>query len=272
MRHVIIFCVLFTAVTPFCFAECAQQIEKDIVKSDKAPCQTQDGPVNTLLENILKKLNNRTKTLKTLEADVKFLTIRDPEMLDSKVLKKGKLYYKSEKNRSWIRIDFYTLKVDDEEEEKRVENIVFDGLWLTMVDHENETVNLYEQAPEKKPIGAFDFVNRNFPMVGFTKTADLKKEYEIKLLDSKKSDPNGLAHINLVPKIESRHEDEYKKIDIWVDKKTFFPTKMVTISTEDDVYDLVLTNLKVDKNIKNTVFVVETPKGFSKNIEKLKKQ
>lgn len=266
MRYFVLSCIL--SMASLCFAE----NEKSSVKSDETVCQEKAETAQSPLDKILENLNNRTKSLKTLESDVKFLAIKDPEILNSRELKKGKLYFKSEKNRSWIRIHFVTSQVDDEEEENRIENIVFDGIWLTMVDYENESVNKYEQAPEKEPIGAFDFINRNFPMIGFTKTEELKKDYNIKLIDDSKDDPNGLISINLKPKKESKHVEDYKTIDIWVSKKTFLPTKMVTKSTEDDVYELILTNVKVDKKMKNGVFVVETPKGFSENIEKLKKQ
>ncbi len=267
---------VLVAIIPLCSAETVKRC------NDKKPtpkcCKKQEQPKEPCPESkseldiTLEKMHQKTSSLNTFQADVSYLFIQDPDLLDSQRLQKGKLYYKKQKNKSNIRINFNTLRIDEEDEENHKEQIIFDGVWLTKVDYQNETVSSWQQAEKDKPINAFEFVSKNFPMAGFTKTQDLRKHFDIKLAENSDNDPNNQIHLHLTVKKGSKYKDQYKKMDLWVGKKSFMPTRMLTLSIEGDIYDIRLLKPQVNKNIKNSVFMVETPKHFSQNREPLKKK
>ncbi len=58
----------------------------------------------------------------------------------------------------------------------------------------------------------------------------------------------------------------------WIDNDTFLPAKMTATSTEGDIFDIQLLDIKVNKKIKNAVFKLETPNHFSQNRAPLKKK
>ena len=242
---------------------------KNICQPDKC-CQPKEemSPLDKTLDSMQKK----TDSIKTFQADVTYLFIQDPDLLDARRLQTGKLYYKKDDKKSNIRINFETLAIDEEDKEQHKEQIIFDGVWLTKIDYVNETVNSWQQAEENKPVNAFEFVSRNFPMVGFTKTEELRKHFDITLIENPKDDPNNQIHLNLKVKKDSKYKDQYKTMDFWVDKKSFIPVRMKTISLEDDVYDIRILKPLINKNFKNSVFLVENPKHFSQNREPLKKK
>lgn len=267
--------MLIAMITP-CLAEnCTENSDNGTVtnctatenKSEK-PCEK----VKSELDITLEKMHQKNVSLNTFQADVSYLFIQDPELLDSKRVQKGKLYYKKQKAKSNIRINFDTLSIDDEDEEKRKEQILFDGVWLTKIDYENETVSSWQQAEKDKPVDAFEFLSKNFPMAGFTKTQDLRKHFDVTLVEDGKNDPNDQIHLHLKVKKGSKFKDQYKTMDLWVGKKSFMPVRMLTFSVEGDIYDIRLLKPLLNKNIKNSVFVVETPKHFSQNREPLKKK
>jgi len=223
------------------------------------------------LENILEKLDLTTSMLNSLEARIEYLFIQDPEMLDSRSLQKGNIYYLRDKQRSKLRVNFNTRKQDDDDEQKHVEQYIFDGVWLIRVDPQLEKVDHYQQAPEDKPLDVFEFISHNFPMLGFISTKQLKKNFNIELVGDQGAKPGELMQLHLTAKKDSAYREDYSDIDFWVDAKNHLPTRMLSKSQEGDVHDVKILDMKLNKKLKNGVFKVETPKHFSKNVVPLKK-
>lgn len=240
--------------------------------SQKKIAGAEEKPIGEMkLAEILDRLGKANLKLRSYEAKMSYLFIQDPDLLESRRLQKGKLYYLKGEKRSFLRINFETLKQDDEKKQKHVEQYIFDGVWLTKIDHQNKTISAYQKAPIDKPIEAFEFINESFPMLGFTKPEKLAKEFEITLAEAKPSDPNDQVCLHLKVKKDSVYKNDYKWIDFWVDKTAFLPVRMITMSLEGDKYDIVLSQIKVNKKIEKTRFSVETPLNFSKDINPLKK-
>lgn len=222
------------------------------------------------LEDILKRLRYNNSRLESYKCKVRYLVIQDPELMDSRTLRKGILYYKKDDSGSRIRVNFDTVKQDDETEQKQNEQFIFDGVWLTKIDYSMKKVDHYQQSQLTKPLDVFEFVSHNFPIVGFSKIENLHKQFEIKIVE-KPAKSGKPIRLHLKVKKDSVYKDDYTEIDFWIDSKTFLPARVVSHSTEDDIYDIQLINAEINKNLKNTVFKVENPKDFSENRHPLKK-
>ena len=236
-------------------------------KQNSATDKEHDGKVNAILD----RLEKQTNRLRSYEAKIEYLVIQEPELLDSRILRKGRLYYQKEQDASRVRVNFETLKQDDGDEEQHIEQFIFDGVWLTKIDYQLEKVDFYQQAPEDKPVDVFEYISHNFPMVGFTKTENLLKDFEVKLINQP-GDPNTPIHLHLKVKKDSPYKDDYTAIDFWIDSRSFLPVRIEAISTEGDIYDIKLFDAKVEKKLKITVFGVAIPKHFSKNRHPLKRK
>jgi len=218
------------------------------------------------VDGILRNLSQSTVELKSYESRIEYRFIQP--LLESETLRKGVLYYQRSGGKSALRINFQTLKQDDEEEQKYIEQYIFDGVWLTHIDYQIEQVKRYQQAEPNEPVDAFDLVSRNFPIIGFSKIEDLKKQFEIKLVKQKK----GKAQLHLKVKADSIYKDDYTSVDLWVDKKSYLPAAIRAISTEEDFYAIKLLDAKVNEKLDRKVFDFEIPKGFGVEIIPLKKK
>ena len=149
----------------------------------------------------------------------------------------------------------------------------FQGTWLVHIDNEIESVKYYQLAEAKepnKPVDAFDLASRNLPMIGFTKIEDLKKQFEITLVEQKKSEPEDFIQLNLKVKPNSVYKDDYVYIDFWIDKKLGLPAKVFAVSTEPatepveqkDIYEIKFIKPKVNRKIDGKVFEFKIPEGF----------
>jgi outer membrane lipoprotein-sorting protein len=224
------------------------------------------------IDDILTRLRAQTTQLKSYQAEIQYLFIQDPELLDSQTLRKGMLYYKKDESGSKLRVSFNTLKQDDGAEEKYIEHFIFDGIWLTKIDYQLEKVDFYQQAPEDKPIDVFEFISHRFPLLGFTNTPLLRNQFHITLVPPKEAKSGNFKSLRLTPKKGSIYKDDYAHIEFSLDTATFLPAKIAAESTEGDIFDIQLLESRVNKKIENAVFKLETPKHFSQNIAPLKKK
>jgi outer membrane lipoprotein-sorting protein len=233
---------------------------------------TSCGPERTdanSVDTVLRNLRERTARLTSYAGRIEYL-ISQP-LFESQSLRKGVLYYQKSDERSKLRINFETLKQDDEQEEKFIQQYVFDGVWLTEIDYQIEQVKRYQQAEPNEPVDAFELARRNFPIVGFSETEDLKKEFEIKLVEQQGDDAEDFVQLRLKPQPDSTYKDDYTSIDFWIDKKLDLPAKIVATTTEEDICKISFLKPKVNERINKKVFDFKIPKGFGEEIIPLKK-
>lgn len=229
-------------------------------------------PNSDPLKVILDHLQKNAAELTSCTAKIEYLIIQDPDLLDSHTLRKGTMSYLKSNGLSRVLLKFYTLKQDDFDEQKRPETYLFDGVWLTKIDYALKQADIYQQAPEDKPLDAFDFISHHFPLVGFSGSKNFEKDFEVSLIQPAASENPNLAHLLLNVREESRYSKDYKKIDFWIDKKLYLPHRVLALSTQGDIYDIRFLDIQTNKKLEKSVFVVEIPKDFAKNIESLNQE
>jgi len=230
------------------------------------------------VEAVLKQLSLKTKQLKSYQCQVGYRFIQP--LFESQTLRKGVLYYAKSGKKSKLRINFGTLKQDDEKEQKYREEFIFDGVWLTHINYQIKQVRMHQLAEPNKPVDAFELAGKNLPIVGFAKIEDLKKQFEIKLVERQGGEPENFIHLNLKVKPDSVYKDKYVSIDFWIDRKLYLPAKIVAVSTEPagvpstekDSYQIKLLKPKVNKRMDKSIFDFKLPRGFGKEIIPLKKK
>jgi len=224
------------------------------------------------IDKILLKLNAQNTKLNTYQAKIDYFFQDYPEeMPESGITRTGNIYYKKDKEASKLLVRFDTFRRNDEKKEKRKEEYFFDGVWLKIIDHQNKTIKTIQKARKTKPVDAFELINRDFPMIGFSNKDDLRKHFDISIPDNDKKTPKNQVRLKMVVKKGSPYEKNYSSVDFRIDKKTFLPARIITTSTEGYIYDITLRYSKINKNLKDTVFKLETPVDFRETVEPIKK-
>jgi len=236
-----------------------------------------DNPVNIVLE----KLNKTTLSLKSYQSRIEYKYVQP--ILESEALHKGVFYYTKSNGQSALSINFNTLKQDDEKEQKNIEQyIVLDGdrlplvdhelkgIWLAHLDHQIKEVKYYQLAEPNDPnksTEVFELASRKLPMLGFSKIEDLKKQFEVQLVEQKKGESEEFIQVHLKVKPNSIYKDDYISIDFWIDKKLNLPAKIIAVKREPeppfgDIEEIKFIEPKVNQSINNKVFELKIPKGF----------
>lgn len=250
--------VLASAVGVCSAAECSETCETENVQQNP---RIKADPVDA----ILKQLNAKTQELKYYQGKIEYKTIQP--LFESKSTRKGTMYYAKFGEKSKLRINFQTLQQDDEKEEKFIEQYIFDGMWLTRINYQIKTVTKYQLAEPNKPVDALDIASNNIPLIGFTKTENLKKQFDITLVEQKNAKSATFIQLHLKVKPNSTYKDDYVSLDFWIDKKLGLPTKIIAVSTEpehpyEDIYEIKFLQPKINKKINKKVFDFKIPKGF----------
>jgi len=211
---------------------------------------------------ILKKLNQKTIELKSYQCRIDYL-FRQP-LFESQTLRKGDLYYQKCSGKTKLRINFNTLKQDDEKEQLYIDQYIFDGIWLTHIDYPNKHVQRRQLAEPNNPANVFELLQENFPLIGFTKAEDLKKQFQITLTKQTRIGTTGPIKLQLVPKLDSNFTEDYTAIDFWIDEKLYLPAKIDAFTSQDEVYQIKFAAPKVNEKLKENVFEFQIPAGFDK--------
>ncbi len=229
-------------------------------------------PVNAdSVDDVLNRLQSATGSLKSYQSQIEY-KFSQP-LLESETLRKGVLYYQKSDGKSALRINFQTLKQDEEQEQKYIEQYIFDGVWLTLIDYQIKEVKRYQKTELNEPVDAFELVSENFPIIGFGKVEDLKKEFEIGLIEQQQGGKaKDFIQLHLRVKSDSIYKNDYTSIDFWIDKELHLPAKIVAVSTEGDIYEIEFLRPRINEKIDKKVFEFEVPEGFTIEITPLKEK
>jgi outer membrane lipoprotein-sorting protein len=260
---ILLSCVLCGA----CTAQPANQAPAPAVK----PAEPNTVVADAALEPLLQKINEAAKTIQSCRVTVDYLVIQEPELLNSRTSRKGTLYYQKADKGSKLRLNFDSVKQDDADEQKKTEQYFFDGVWLTKIDYTLRQIDQYQQAPVDKPVEVFDYISHHFPIVGFTGSDILYKQFIIQRIPPA-AEEKQMHHLLLKVKPDSVYKDDYKQIDLWIDGKTSLPLRMVSLTIQGDIYDIRLSKMELNKPIPAKTFEIETPADFSKNVRTLEQK
>jgi outer membrane lipoprotein-sorting protein len=229
------------------------------------------------VDKVLEKLNKSTRELNSYQGQIEF-KFTQPSLFDSQDLRKGIFYYTKDGNESRLRVNFQRRKQDQEQEHKYIEQFIvldgaslvypgrrFEGTWLVCIDYqvpEVKYIQMAEAGDPNKPMDVFDLASENLPLVGFTKIEELKEQFEASLIEQKTPESKDFIQVHLKVKPNSVYKDKYTFIDFWIDRKLNLPTKVVAVTTEEDIYEIKFLQPKVNKVIDKNVFDFKIPKKF----------
>jgi outer membrane lipoprotein-sorting protein len=208
---------------------------------------------------VLDKLQEQVSNLKSYQCKIDY--VFSQPVFQSTERRKGTLQYARMDGRSYLYIDFTTLQYDQNPEQKKREQYLFDGVWLTYIDHESRNVQRRQVSEPNAPADAFALASKRVPIMGFAKVEDLEKQFDIERVPLAADASIYKLHMKVKP--DSVYKDDYTTMDVEVDKKQGLPSKIRAVTPDKDVYEISLTESKVNETIPRSTFEIGYPKDFS---------
>jgi outer membrane lipoprotein-sorting protein len=214
------------------------------------------------VEAVLQKIQQAAKDLRSYQCNMDYV-LRQP-LLESKTRRTGVVYYVRKPTGSRLRVNFTTLQQDDGKTEAYSQHFLFDGVWLTNVDYQVKSWEKRQMADANKPTDAFDLAGHELPIVGFTGTEELRRDFEVEVVapSAGQAAEGTQVTLSLKAKPGSHYGQDYRSMAFVVDKTTWLPVKVQAESTEGDFYDISFTQVKVNTPIEDSVFDLKVPASF----------
>jgi len=222
------------------------------------------------LDKVLKNLEAKANELKSYQVNMDYV-FKQP-LLESQQRRTGVLYYAKFGTKSFLRIDFNTLQQDEEKQQTYKQQYLFDGVWLLEIDHRLETATRRQLAEPNKPLDAFSLASKHLPVLGFSKVEDLRQQFEIQLVAEPQAEAAAPQHLHLKVKPDSVYRDDYATIDFWIDRTVGLPVRVEALTPEEDVYEIKLTDPKVNTPLDRKLFQADIPRSFSVEVFPLAKR
>jgi len=266
-------CVLAVLIT----AALTGSIHADCTKPDENSTQPQAASPETDSEplspadQILFKMSRHGQKINTVQADFDYEM--NQTLLGDIQKRKGKVWHKKP---NLFRLEFTT---------PTKETFVFDGRRLYEKRYAAKQLIIYEiRRPDEKPVESLEIGRSPFPMPFGQKAQAVKQHFEVTLgtpdaTNSGATEPDKPAKTQPVPTVEvlvltpkkkSSLAKDYKKMEFWVDTKTWLPTKIVTVDMSENILTIVFHKTVVNKKVKKNMFTAPAVPADWETIEHLK--
>lgn len=196
------------------------------------------------INKVLKRMEKRLKSLKTLSANVKM--VKYNSQLGESDTAEGRCFFNAGKSTKdfQIRVDWIRPIAES--------TSIIDGEYVLYRPRLNQIIigKVHKVTNRSNVQNIFSFMNMS--------AAQLKENYSFKILGEKVKLENRIKTIHL--ELISKTETIYKSAEIWVDKKGM-PIQVKITEKNNDSTTVLLKDLKRNKNIDLKRFTITYPKS-----------
>ncbi len=232
-------------------------------------CSPQEA-VSPQTKAILNRLQAAGDRYTTLTADVNYVV--EMRMTGETETRDGWVAFQknTETTPDMFRIHFDTLKLDQGKKTASKLDYIFDGQWLTVAKHNIKSMTRFQVAKPGEKIEALRIGKGPFPIPFGQKTDDMIKCLQITTRDAEPDDPANTDYLKLIPRKNYEDQLNFKKMEIWIDRETNLPVKVVVRDRNKNVTTAEFSNIKTQSAIDPSLFQMEKPAGWDLTIERIK--
>lgn len=247
------------------------------IEPEAAPAgeqQAESTPKFADAGELLDALSTNDETTNSLTGTIRFTTIKALE--GDRQQRFGKLAIQKQDTGRHYAVSFNTLLIDDRQE-TIAEHFIFDGRWLVERLPEEKQFNKHELVPAGQTLDPMELM-RDAPFwvsVGHD-TDRLLASYDAELLPAtqsliKNADFPELEYLaelpyitsavqlKLTPKPNSKVEDDWEWVRIWINPETLSPTLYIKADWTGDLQIVELFNVETNADIPAEVFDTTSP-------------
>ena len=138
--------------------------------------------------------------------------------------------------------------------ESRRKHIVYDGRWLSEIDHEKKQCIRWELCGEANDPTRLD---GRFPLPIGQPRAEVKQRFEVEVIPEDPAAPflaslakdHSIKGLRLKPRKGTPSAKDFTRIDVWYDTGTWLPLGIETTDTKDNVRRIRLTDVVINPEL-----------------------
>ena len=228
----------------------------------KTPTTT-SAPARSKEVQIVHDLEAAGKKHATLKADIVY-TLENSTLGDVEI-RRGWIAFQQEtkKDPSRIRIHFKTLKQNEGREIRNLVDYAFDGEFAFIAEHAIKKLTKYELAPPGKKVRAMTLGKGPLPPLPFgQKAVEVLKRFKPSTRPTKPSEPKNTVYLRLDTRRKFRKTFDYVWMELWIDRKTYLPVKIIGKDKYENLQTVELSKLRTNVPLDKTVFHLPRKPGW----------
>lgn len=189
---------------------------------------------------------------------VELLQVADTEVRKGYIV----LQLENDKQSAAFRIHFDSLKLGNGPVRKQATDYVFDGEWLTVRKElaKSGQMSRYQVAPPGQKIQPLQLGKGPFPIPYGQSSDDVIKFFNATTRSLKDGEPKDSLYLRLAVRPDKKEEMSVKWLEVWVDKNTGLPVKMIAMDrAEANKSTIVFSNTKTPDKLPADTFVLPKP-------------
>jgi len=217
------------------------------------------------VDAILDQLDARGKGLQSFTADVA-LAESDTTTGDTST-RSGKVAYQLKPNGDGrIRVTFDTRDAGGGRAVKETLVYMLDDGRLVDRNYRKKSQTTRQVLRPGEKINLLKLGEGPFPLPIGQPKEEVHKLFDVKKVEPAKDDPPGTAHLQLLPKPDTRFARQFTSIDVWVDSESHMPRRIDTMdAAQTTLRTTELNNVHVNPKVSDADFKLEPidPKSWN---------
>jgi len=228
-----------------------------------------NNPTDAASKAILDRQEKAGENYATLRTDVEYEVVN--RMTGETEKRTGWVAYQKETKDqpTKFRVHFDTLRLENGPKTRNVVDYIFDGRFVTKDQYKTKTRTCWQVAAEGQRVEALKIGKGPFPVPFGQKTSDVLAHLHAVTRAPEASDPAGTDYLKLTPLVGKEKDVNFLRLEMWIDRKTNLPAKIITRDENKNVKTVVFTNTKTAPNIDAKLFDVPKPAGFELIVQRL---
>lgn len=214
---------------------------------------------------ILDALEKAGRQYSALRAEIQYVFV--DEALGDREERTGWVAYrkadKKTKSPAKFRIRFETLKQGRGKVLKDKIDYAFDGLWLTIAKHRIKSITRYQVAAKGEKVEPTKLGQGPLPLPFGQKTDEMLRHFTITTRPLRKGEPKDTEYLNLAVRRQFRKSMNFQTLQMWIDKRTHLPAKIISTDKNDNTTTVAFKNVKTDPKLPADTFVLARPPGWT---------
>ena len=137
----------------------------------------------------------------------------------------------------------------------------FDGMWVTEAKHRITTITRWQVVAPGQEADPLRIGKGPFNVPFCQKTADVLKYFDVSTRPAKPTDPKNTDFIQLTTKAQYKDDINFLWMQMWVDRDTGLPAKLVSENKNEDTTTVTFSDTKTNAGVNAKLFVIEPPNG-----------
>jgi len=177
---------------------------------------------------------------------------------------------KTDKTAACFRVHFDTLQLGEGAKLAEKVDYAFDGMWLSVAKHRAKNLTRYQVAAEGETVEPLRIGKGSFPLPFGQKTADVVKCFQVVTRPAREDEPKDADYLLMIPRPEQAGEMSFTRLEMWVDRATRLPVRVVSLDKSRNTTTVVFTKTQTDVKFDDKEFLLPQPFGWTVRVEPLR--